>query len=171
MTGLQALERNAPDKPPQPDFSTKQKFEYTRHGTTTLTAGLDVVTGQIVSPTLESTRTEPEFVDHIARTVGLDPTGTWIFVVDNLNTPMSESLVKWVAKHSGVEDDLGKKQERHPAITSHTTPVPLRRQSSHPLRVLTQAQFVAQPNRDRFWDSPPQSSPWWKLHFGEGSGG
>ena len=108
-TSLQAIERNAPDKPVQPGSVTKQEFEYTRHGTTTLTAGLDVVTGQIVSPTLEATRTEPEFVDHIARTVNLDPTGEWIFIVDNLNTHASESLVEWVAEQCGVEDSLGKK--------------------------------------------------------------
>lgn len=41
-TSLQALERNAPDKPAQPDRVPKQEFEYTRHGTTTLTAGLDL---------------------------------------------------------------------------------------------------------------------------------
>jgi transposase len=108
-TSLQALERNAPDKLAQPGSVTKQEFEYTRHGTTTLTAGLDVVTGQIVSPTLEATRTEPEFVEHIARTVNIDPTGEWIFVVDNLNTHASESLVKWVAEACGLDDSLGKK--------------------------------------------------------------
>jgi transposase len=108
-TSLQAIERNAPDLPAQPGSVTKQEFEYTRHGTTTLTAGLDVVTGQIVSPTLEATRTEPEFVDHIARTVNLDPTGEWIFIVDNLNTHASESLVEWVAEQCVVEDSLGKK--------------------------------------------------------------
>jgi hypothetical protein len=108
-TSLQALERNAPDKSAQPGRVAKQEFEYTRHGTTTLTAGLDVVTGQVVSPTLEATRTEPEFVDHIARTVNLDPTGEWIFIVDNLNTHVSESLVKWVAGQCGVDDPLGKK--------------------------------------------------------------
>jgi transposase len=108
-TSLQAIERNAPDKPVQPGSVTKQEFEYTRHGTTTLTAGLDVVTGEIVSPTLEATRTEPEFVEHIARTVNIDPTGEWIFIVDNLNTHASESLVKWVAEQCGVEDSLGKK--------------------------------------------------------------
>ena len=108
-TSLQAIERNAPDKPVQPGSVTKQEFEYTRHGTTTLTAGLDVVTGRIVSPTLEATRTEPEFVAHIARTVNLDPTGKWIFIVDNLNTHASESLVKWVAEQCGVHVPLGKK--------------------------------------------------------------
>ena len=108
-TSLQAIERNAPDKPAQPDRVPKQEFEYTRHGTTTLTAGLDVVTGTIVGPTLEATRTEPEFVAHIARTVDTDPTGEWIFVVDRLNTHMSESLVKFVAERCGLPDALGKK--------------------------------------------------------------
>ena len=108
-TSLQAIERNAPDKPAQPDSVAKQEFEYTRHGTTTLTAGLDVVTGQIISPTLEATRTEPEFVAHIARTVNLDPDGEWIFIVDNLNTHLSESLVNWVAEQCDLPDALGKK--------------------------------------------------------------
>jgi transposase len=108
-TALQAIERNAPDKPAQPDRVPKQEFEYTRHGTTTLTAGLDVVTGRIVSPTLEATRTEPEFVAHITRTVDTDPDAEWIFVVDRLNTHLSESLVKWVAERCGVPDALGKK--------------------------------------------------------------
>ena len=108
-TALQATERNAPDQPAQPGRVARQEFEYTRHGTTTLTAGLDVVTGQILSPTLEATRTEPEFVAHIARTVDLDPLAPWIFVVDNLNTHVSESLVNWVAEQCDVPDALGKK--------------------------------------------------------------
>jgi hypothetical protein len=108
-TSLQAIERNAPDKPAQPDSVPKQEFEYTRHGTTTLTAGLDVVTGKIVCPTLEATRTEPEFVAHIKRTVDTDPDAAWIFLVDRLNTHMSESLVNFVAARCGVLDALGKK--------------------------------------------------------------
>ena len=108
-TSLQAIERNAPEKPVQPDSVRKPEFEYTRYGTTTLTAGLDVVTGMIVCPTLEATRTEPEFVAHIARTVDTDPAAEWIFVVDCLNTHMSESLVKLVAERCGLPDELGKK--------------------------------------------------------------
>lgn len=108
-TALQAIERNAPDKPARPDRVPKQEFEYTRHGTTTLTAGLDVVTGMIVCPTLETTRTEPEFVAHITRTVDTDPDAEWIFVVDRLNTHLSESLVTLVAERCGVPDALGKK--------------------------------------------------------------
>lgn len=108
-TSLQAIERNAPDKPVQPGSTAKLEFEYTRHGTTTLTAGLDVVTGRIISPTLEPTRTEPEFVQHISRTVKTHPTANWIILVDCLNTHMSESLVNWVASQCNVELDLGKK--------------------------------------------------------------
>jgi transposase len=108
-TGLQAIERNAPDKPAQPDSERKQEFEYTRHGTTTLTAGLDVVTGMIVSPTLEATRTELDFVAHITRTVDTDPNGEWIFLVDRLNTHMSEGLVNFVAERCDLTDALGKK--------------------------------------------------------------
>jgi transposase len=108
-TALQAIERNAPDKPVEPGGVAKQEFEYTRHGTTTLTAGLDVVTGLIVCPTLAATRTEPEFVAHIARTVDTDPDAEWIFVVDCLNTHRSESLVTFVAERCGLPDALGKK--------------------------------------------------------------
>ena len=108
-TSLQAIERNAPDKPVEPGRVARQEFEYTRHGTTTLTAGLDVVTGRIVCPTLEATRTEPEFVAHLGRTVDTDPEAEWIFVVDRLNTHMSESLVKFVAERCGLRDALGKK--------------------------------------------------------------
>jgi len=108
-TALQAIERNAPDKPVEPGGVAKQEFEYTRHGTTTLTAGLDVVTGRIVCPTLEATRTEPEFVAHIARIVDTDARAEWIFVVDCLNTHLSESLVKFVAERCGLPEALGKK--------------------------------------------------------------
>ena len=153
-TSLQAIERNAPDKLVQPGSVTKQEFEYTRHGTTTLTAGLDVVTGQIVSPTLEATRTEPEFVEHIARTVSVDPKGEWVFIVDNLNTHASESLVEWVAEQCGVEDSLGKKRSRRPRIDDDAARVPLGHQPPHPLRLPAQTQLVAQPDRNHFRHRP-----------------
>ena len=38
MTGIQALERKAPDKPMRPGKPTKREFEYIRHGTQTLIA-------------------------------------------------------------------------------------------------------------------------------------
>jgi transposase len=109
-TALQAIERNAPDKPVQPGLIARLEFEYTRHGTTTLTAGLDVVTGRIVSPTMEPTRTEPEFVQHIIRTVNTDPDAHWTFIVDCLNTHCSATLVRWVAKVCQLDLYLGSKK-------------------------------------------------------------
>ncbi len=65
MTGLQALARNAPDKPPRPDQVAQQEFEHTRHGTTTLIGTLDIVAGDMLAETIGPTRTEADFVRHI----------------------------------------------------------------------------------------------------------
>ena len=143
-TSLQALERNAPDKPVQPGQVAKQEFEYTRHGTTTLTASLDVVSGKIVSPTLEPTRTEPEFVQHIARTVDTAPNAEWIIIADCLNTHMSESLVIWTAAQCGVQDELGKKRTRHPEIHGHTENVLVGPTASHPICLPAETQLMAE---------------------------
>ena len=43
------------------------------------------------------------------RVVRRDPTARWLFVVDNLTTHCSETLVRWVARLEGFEGDLGKK--------------------------------------------------------------
>lgn len=82
---------------------------YRRHGTLCLTANLDLATGRVVAPTLQRTRTNVDFVDHVARTVATDPGARWIFIVDNLDTHRSEELVRWVAEASGVSEDLGRK--------------------------------------------------------------
>jgi hypothetical protein len=48
-------------------------------------------------------------VAHLERTVAEDPLAGWVFLVDNLNTHQSESLVRWVAAACGVDTDLGSK--------------------------------------------------------------
>jgi hypothetical protein len=150
MTGLQALQRAAPDKPPQPAAVAKQEFEYIRHGTTTLIGNWDVVAGQMFACTLGPTRTEPDFVAHIAQTVATDPAVNWVFIVDGLNVHQSAGLVEWVAKKCEPEAKLGKK--RHPrsvAIAGHSTRVLVESQTPHPLRVSAEAQFVAESDRNR----------------------
>lgn len=121
MTGLQALERVAPDKRPQPDLVAKHEYEYERHGTTTLIGNWDVVAGQMIACTLGPTRTEPDFVLHIAQTVATDPDVPWVFVADCLNVHQSAGLVEWVAKTCELDQPLGKKREtRHPPVADHT---------------------------------------------------
>lgn len=111
MTGVQALERIAADKPVRPDQIAREEFEYARHGTTTVIGNLDVVTGEMIAPTIGPTRTEVDFVRHIEQTVATDPEGEWIFIVDTLNVHWSAGLVEWVAKGCEPETELGKKRE------------------------------------------------------------
>ena len=114
-TGIQALERAAPTKPMQPGVagqaakSERQEYEYVRHGTQCLTANFEVATGKQIAPSLGATRTEPDFVAHIAQTVATAPSDQWIFITDQLNTHQSESLVRWVANAIGETCDLGEK--------------------------------------------------------------
>lgn len=106
--GIQALERVAPTLPVRPGLDERREFEYIRHGTLCLIANLLVLTGQVIAPTVGPTRSEPDFLLHIQGTVATAPQAGWVFVVDNLNTHCSESLVRWVAQLEGVED-LGEK--------------------------------------------------------------
>lgn len=109
MTGLQALERPAPDQGMQLGQVARQEFEYIRHGTTTVIGNWDVVQGQMFGATIGPTRKEADFVTHVAGTVATDPNATWRFVVDRLNAHWSASLVEWVAKTCGLEQPLGVK--------------------------------------------------------------
>jgi hypothetical protein len=96
MTGIQALERAAPTLPLRPGQVERREFEYIRHGTQCLIANFDVATGQVVTPSIGATRTEADFAAHIDQTVATDPDAAWVFVVDNLNTHQSETLVRLV---------------------------------------------------------------------------
>lgn len=111
-TGIQALERIRATLPMKPGRIEGVEFEYTRHGTVCLIANFDVVTGRIIAPTIQATRTEEDFVKHIGQTIDLYPEDGWIFVVDNLNTHVSAKLVELVAEKCGIEEDLGKKEKR-----------------------------------------------------------
>jgi transposase len=96
MTGIQALERAAPTQSLRPGQVERREFEYIRHGTQCLIANFEVATGQVVAPSIGFTRTEADFAAHIDRTVATDPDAAWVFVLDNLNTHQSETLVRLV---------------------------------------------------------------------------
>jgi transposase len=112
MTGMQALERNAPTKPMIAGKRALIEFEYTRNGTLCLIGNFQVTTGELIASTIGPTRTEDDFANHIEQTVGTDPQGSWVFVADNLNIHCSESLVKLVARRCGIDTNLGKKGVR-----------------------------------------------------------
>ncbi len=108
-TGIQALEHKYPIRPMKFGKPELREHSYKRHGTQCLTANFEVATGQIVAPTVDKTRKEKDFASHVANTIGTDPEAVWIFVLDNLNTHMSETLVRLVATQCGFSDKLGEK--------------------------------------------------------------
>jgi len=112
MTGIQALERVAATKLMTLKQVERREFEYKRHGTQCLIGNLEVATGKVICPTVQATRTEKDFAEHIARTVASDAAAGWIFILDNLTTHVSESLVRYVAKECGLEEDIGVKGKK-----------------------------------------------------------
>jgi hypothetical protein len=90
-TGIQALERAAPTLPMQPGVVERPEYAYIRHGTQCLIAHFNVVTGEVVAPSIGATRTEEDFAAHIAQTMATAPEAPWIFIVDQLNIHQSET--------------------------------------------------------------------------------
>jgi len=110
MTGVQALERKHPTLPMKAGTVEYQEFEYKRHGTQSFIVNFMVATGQIGTVSHGPTRNEVDFLNHVQATVRAHPEiRKWHFIVDNLNTHCSESLVRFVADESDIVTDLGQK--------------------------------------------------------------
>lgn len=109
MTGIQALERAYPTETVKMEQPERQEFEYIRHGTQSLIANWQVATGTLLSPSIAATRNEADFAAHIAQTVETDAQAGWIFIVDQLNTHQSETLVRWVNRCCNLNLELGEK--------------------------------------------------------------
>jgi hypothetical protein len=109
MTGVQALERAAKRLPMTAGHVERREFEYIRHGTKALIAGFNVATGTVFG-TVGDTRTEEDFTAFMKELFASTALATrWRVVCDNLNTHMSEGVVRLVADLCGIEDDLGEK--------------------------------------------------------------
>ena len=109
MTGIQALERIAPGLPMKPGKVERREFEYRRNGTQTLIAAFDITRG-IVDGVVGSTRSEQDFARFFdALLSSAAATTRWDIVCDNLNIHLSESVVRVVARHCGLDQDLGVK--------------------------------------------------------------
>ncbi|VAW48206.1 Transposase [hydrothermal vent metagenome] len=107
MTGIQALERIAKDLPMSPNKPLAREFEYKRNGTQTLIAGINIALGK-VQAICQDTRTEKDFAHYIKYLISENKGyKTYHIVLDQLNTHKSETLVRLVAEHDNIKQDLG----------------------------------------------------------------
>jgi transposase len=110
--GIQAKEHAHPKQAMKAGQPERVDPEYIRHGTTGIIASRNVATGEIVKPMIQPTRTEEDFTAHIESVISLSPNDGHIFITDNLNTHISESLVRMVARiHNIDETSLGGKRK------------------------------------------------------------
>lgn len=151
-TGIQALEHKYPAKGVKPGYVARIEHEYRRHGTLCLMANFEVATGTILAPTIHPTRTEADFLTHLQNTVATDPDGHWIFIMDNLNTHQSASLVTWVARHCGIDDDLGIK-EKSGILKSMASRAAFLADPSHQIRFVYTPKHTSWLNQVEIWFS------------------
>ena len=151
-TGIQALERAEPDKPMKPGLVQRMEYEYIRHGTQALIASFEVTTGQIAKGSVVNERTEKEFAAHIVDVMSADPDAGWIFVVDQLNTHKSESLVRLVASECKITEDLGKKGKTG-VLKNRKTRAEFLSDESHRIRFVYTPKHASWLNQIEIWFS------------------
>jgi hypothetical protein len=152
MTGIQALERAAPTKPVKPGLVERREFEYIRHGTLTLIAGFDVVSGKLNGVHLGPTRTEADFAAYIEARVKTDEPAEWVFVVDQLNIHQSASQVELVSRLCKLEEELGVKGERG-ILASMLTRQTFLTDKSHRIRFVYTPKHSSWLNQVELWFS------------------
>ena len=150
---IQALERRAPIKPMRPGEVEKREFEYIRHGTQVLTANFEIATGEVIAPTVQDTRNEQQFADHIQRTIATDAEAGWIFIADNLNTHCSVTLVLLIAGLCGIPADTLGQKEKSGVLKSMKTRKAFLVDPSHRIRFVYVPKHTSWLNQVEIWFS------------------
>jgi DDE superfamily endonuclease len=117
-----------------------------RHGTRACILSRDVVTGTSVAPSAGATRTEADFLAHVQAVVATDPTATrWHCVCDTLNMHQCASVVRWVAHHAGLDEDLA-----------------IKGASGRLASMVSRAAFLRDPTHTVVFHYTPKHSSWMK---------
>jgi transposase len=110
-----------------------------------LIANFDVVTGQLVTPTIDHQRTEADFKAHCQHLIASDPTASkWHLIMDCLNIHQSESLVRWIADIEGIPSDTLGVKGKSGILQSMST----------------RAQFLANPEHKIVFHFTPKHCSW-----------
>jgi transposase len=97
--GIQAIATTAPDLPPEPGVypTFTREFEYKRHGTVSLLAGIDLVTGKVHALVRDRHRSR-EFVEFLKLVDAAYPAHTAIrLILDNHSAHISKETNAWLA--------------------------------------------------------------------------
>ena len=96
---IQALERTQPVVPMRPGQAQRRTHDYTRHGTTTLFAALDVATGSVIGQCLPRHRSQ-EFLSFLRTIEGNVPCDLDLhLVMDNYATHKTQAVQRFLAAH------------------------------------------------------------------------
>jgi transposase len=105
---IQALDRTQKALPLAPGIPERRTYDYTRHGTTTLFAALDIATGKVIGQTHRRHRSR-EFLAFLRTIDASVPTALDVhLVMDNYGTHKTPAIKAWFV--------------RHPRFTVHFTP-------------------------------------------------
>jgi transposase len=97
--GVQAISNTAPDLPPKPGSHTTfaRDHEYKRHGTVSLLAGIDLLTGQVHACVKDRHRSR-EFIEFLKQLDEAYPVDTAIkLILDNHSAHVSKETKAWLA--------------------------------------------------------------------------
>ena len=98
--GIQAIGNTAPDLPPRPGMhqTFARDHKYKRHGTLSLLAGIDLLTGRVHASIYDRHRSR-EFVDFLRQLDRAYPTQTAIkLILDNHSAHVSKETKRWLAE-------------------------------------------------------------------------
>jgi len=97
--GIQAIATTAPDLPPNPGMhpTFARDHEYKRHGTLSLLAGIDLLTGKVHALVRDRHRSR-EFIEFLKLLDGAYPAATAIkLILDNHSAHISKESRTWLA--------------------------------------------------------------------------
>lgn len=98
---VQALERTQPVLPMAPARTERGTHDYTRHGTTSLFAALNVATGAVIGKCHRRHRSQEfvKFLDHVDASLPKEPGVSVHVVLDNYGTHKTPAVKRWFLRH------------------------------------------------------------------------
>jgi transposase len=95
---IQALDRTAPMLPLRPGLAERRTHDYTRNGTTTLFAALEIATGKITADACYPRHRHQEFLRFLKKVAAVHPGVDLHVVLDNYGTHKHSDVRKWLTR-------------------------------------------------------------------------